>query len=202
MNILVADDHPMVRVGVRLALENTGLYRVSEANCALQALSVVKETRPQVAILDLEMPGPGPARLIHDCYEICPDLKVLILSSHTEDTWLGPLQECQIAGFLVKDEGPANLLQALRVIEQGSKWFSHSVIQQFLNLSVKSRSYVPQGLTPREEEVLSAMLTGRSNNTIALEMGVSRQTIRRHAATIYEKLQVKNRIELLIGMRD
>lgn len=199
--IVVADDHPLVRTGVCYTLEGHDSYRViGEASDAEEAFRRVQELRPDLLILDLEMAGRAPLELIQDCRRISPELKVLVLSAHTEAKYLAPLRGAGIAGFVLKDEAPDNLIQAIRVIEQGSTWFSHTVIQQVLALSDNDRQASPTRLTPREKQILDLMLLGKDNRTIAEELSVSKQTVRRYATVIYEKLGVNNRIQAIVEL--
>lgn len=199
--IVVADDHPLVRTGVLVTLAGHDAYQVvGEAHNAEEAYLRVSQLRPDLLVLDLEMDGRPPEELINDCRRICPELRVLILSAHTHSKYLAPLRGAGISGFVLKDEAPDNLLQAVRVIEQGSTWFSHAIIQQVFALSETDRQATPTRLTPRERQILDLMLLGKDNRTIAEELSVSKQTVRRYATVIYEKLGVDNRIQAIVEL--
>ncbi|MCW5872437.1 MAG: response regulator transcription factor [Candidatus Eremiobacteraeota bacterium] len=198
--IVVADDHPLVRAGVVAALQERDFCRVvGEAADALQSLQLVERCKPDLLILDLELGCEFPAEtLIPGCRERHPELKVLILSGHTETRHVLPLRDLGVDGFVVKSEAPDCLTQAVRLVLDGEKWFSHAVAA-----AISARSAQPDlldRLTPRELQVLRLMHEGRDNEAIAQVLGLSKQTIRRYATIIYEKLGVKNRIEAILAL--
>lgn len=201
--IAVADGHPLVRTGVRVTLQANEDYQlVCEASDAERAFEQVRELQPDLLISELEMRGRPTDQLVVDCKEVCPHLKILILSARTDDKYLAPLRGIGVTGFVLKNEAPEMLLQALRVIEQGSTWFSHAVIRQVLLLSGSERNSAFNRLTPREREIYSLMMLGQDNCAIAGQLRVAKQTIRRNITVIYEKLGVANRIEAIVAHRD
>ena len=199
IHVVIADDHPLVRAGVVATLQpHSEFLVVGEAQNGHQLLQLLKGVRCDLLILDLQMDGPSTDRLIPECQRIQPMVKILILSAHVDSSVLAPLRGLGINGFVVKEEAPDSLLQALRVVNSGSSWFSHSVLQMTLTLSQRERE-VPYGLlTARETEVLQKMKEAKDNQTIADELNVSKQTVRRYATLIYEKLGVKNRVQAIV----
>lgn len=198
--IVIADDHPMIRAGVKATFQDKLDYQViGEAANGAQVLTQVRTHRPDMLILDLEMDGEPPDRLIPECRKLCPQLRILILSSHTDAKYLTPLRALGIDGFVLKSEGPDSLLQAVRVVWAGATWFSHDVLAQELAISREERSNPRSRLTHREQQILDLMTVGKDNATIAEELSLSKQTVRRYATIIYEKLGVKNRIQAIVG---
>lgn len=196
--ILVADDHPLVRAGVTAALADKDFCRVvGEASDGRETLELVDRLRPDLLVLDLEMDGRPPEKLIGDCLEILSDLKILILSCHVQPKHLLPLRDLNIGGFMVKWEAADSLAQAIRVVLAGEKWFSHEVAG-LMTGCLRGDGDVLDRLTPREFQVLQLMHEGRDNESIAQTLGLSKQTIRRYATIIYEKLSVKNRVEAIL----
>ncbi|MBS2037969.1 response regulator transcription factor [bacterium] len=155
MAVVVADDHPLVRVGVRESLEAQGDFVVvGEARTAEETLEAVRDFRPELLILDLEMPGRLPRPPLQMCREIQPDLKVLVLSAHRAPEYLAPLRSFHLNGFVLKDEAPDSLIQAVRVICEGQTWISGEVRQAFADLAESERLVSRVGLTARERRCL------------------------------------------------
>jgi len=197
--IVVADDHPLVRAGVVATLGTSADYRiVGQAKDSFETLDLITREKPWLLLLDLQMDGYPSERLIQDCHESHPSLKVLILSAHLDPRYLRPLREARIEGFLLKDEAPDSLLQALRVLDSGATWFSHAVLQQVMSISEAERLQDGPKLTAREQQVFDLMMQAKDNQTIADELKVSKQTVRRYATVIYEKLGVKSRVEAIV----
>jgi DNA-binding NarL/FixJ family response regulator len=197
MRIIIADDHPLIRFGVAGAVRETHEV-VAEAPDSATALELVVRHRPDLLILDLDMPGPPPDETIRRAAELHPSMKVLILSGSNDPRHLRALAGVKIAGFVMKDEAPENLLQAVRVVGQGSTWFSHSISRKFLAISQENEGELALCLTKREREILGLILQGKDNAGIAAALKLAEQTIRRHASVIYQKLGVSNRLEAVV----
>ncbi|MCW5872438.1 MAG: response regulator transcription factor [Candidatus Eremiobacteraeota bacterium] len=200
LQVLIADDHPLVRAGVISTLEPFEEFEIAGQACnGDELLQKVQEVPCDLLILDLEMEGPGPSQLIRACHDLQPQMQVLVLSSHVDEKYLAPLKGLELAGYVVKSEAPDCLLQAIRVVAAGSVWFSHSVLQKTMKLSEEERLGGPlQKLTAREAQVLEKIREAKDNQTIADELKLSKQTVRRYATLIYEKLGVKNRVEAIV----
>ena len=189
----------MVRVGVRQTLAREEQFQVvAEASDGKSLLKMVAGLHPDVLLMDLEMPH-GPAEsLIPRVHSCSPKTRIVILSSHTEPRYLQPLVELDISGFIIKEEAPERLLQAVRVVYDGETWFSHAVSQAFSGLVKADRANHMSKLTAREQQIFELMQKALDNATIAEELHLSKQTVRRYATVIYEKLGVKNRIQAIV----
>ncbi len=200
LRLLIADDHPLVRAGVIATVEPFSEFVViGQARDGHEVLRIVQENSCDLLVMDLDMEGPGVATVIRTCQQLQPELKVIILSCHVDERYLGPLKGLGISGYVVKDEAPDCLLQAFRVVAGGSVWFSHIVLQKTMELSQVERFSSPaQRLTPRERQVLEKIREAKDNQTIAEELNLSKQTVRRYATLIYEKLGVKGRVEAIV----
>jgi len=169
-------------------------------------LSMLRSFQSDVLLLDIEMPDGPSAGLIPEVRKCSPSTRIVILSAHTEPRYLQPLRELDIAGFIVKDEAPERLLQAVRVVHGGESWFSHAVSQIFSQLAQAERSNSNGKLTRREQQIFELMQLALDNATIAEQLNLSKQTVRRYATIIYEKLGVKNRIQAIVeadkGLRE
>jgi two-component system nitrate/nitrite response regulator NarL len=198
--VIVADDHPLIRAGVAAALHGKDFCEVvGEAKNAEAALLLVANWQPELLILDLDLGvGPRSSELILEARRRRPCLKVLVLSSHTDNRYLEPLQDCEIQGFVLKSEAPDSLVQAVRLVLSGERWFSHAV-SAMLNRPIRQGATQPDSLTPRESQILRLVQEGRDNQSIATLLGLSKHSVRRYATNIYQKLNVKNRIEAILA---
>ena len=201
MKIIVADDHPLVRAGIRSTLQRSDDFElVAEAADGNECLKQVEEKRPDLLILDLEMPGPSTDELVRRVMEMVPGLKILILTSHDDESALRRLTGLPLSGYILKDEAPENLLQACRAIGQGAVWFSQVIANKLLGLKRDADPF-PQ-LTPRERQILDLIARGLDNQAIAVELSLAEQTIRNYASALYEKIGVASRVEAVVWARE
>jgi DNA-binding NarL/FixJ family response regulator len=199
MRIIIADDHPLVRWGVKETLGRSDLVEViGEAQDTAETLAMVQQHKPDLLILDLDMPGCPPDELAHEVCEAHPELKVLVLSGRNDPHFLRKLVQVKLSGYLLKDEAPENLLQAVRTIGQGASWFSQAVAQKLMSLTTEPAENVFERLTPREREIMQQMSDGKDNITISRELCLSEQTVRNYTSLIYQKIGVKSRVEAVL----
>jgi DNA-binding NarL/FixJ family response regulator len=196
IRVLIADDHALVREGIRRVLdEDPGFDVVAEAADGRQAITRVEETEPDVAILDISMPelsGLEAARRLRDEH---PDLKILILSMHDETEYVMRAVHAGAAGYLLKDDaGPALLRQAVRAVHAGDSFFSPAVASRLTDAlrGGSCGSGAPlELLTAREVEVLRLVASGNSNKQIAVELGISRRTVESHRESLMRKIEIR-----------
>lgn len=199
MKVLIADDHPLVRWGVRETLgRHDAVEVVGEAQDTQETLALVQRYKPDLLILDLEMPGCAAEEVARQACEVHPPLKLLILSAHNDDKFLRALRSVKLSGYLLKDEAPENLLQAVRTISQGASWFSQAVAHKLLTLNQDNEGSVFAQLTPRERGIMACMAEGKDNITIARELCLSEQTVRNYTSLIYQKIGVSSRVEAVL----
>lgn len=192
VRIVLADDHPLLRAGIATALKvNPQFEVVGEAGDGHEVVALLQRHAVELLILDLKMGSQDPCDLVRRCREIRPDLKILVLSAYTDPACLFSLRELGIEGFVVKEEAPGSLLQAVRLVASGETWFSHSILHRLRNLSEREAVR----LTSREEQVLRAISQGKDNQAIALQLEISRETVRRYITSLYSKIGVRNRVE-------
>jgi DNA-binding NarL/FixJ family response regulator len=196
IRVLIADDHALVREGIRRVLdEDPGFDVVAEAADGRQAIEQIARTNPDVAILDISMPelsGLEAARWLRD---EAPGLKVLILSMHEESEYVMRAVHAGAAGYLLKDDaGPAHLRQAVRAVHDGESYFSPAVATKLTD-ALRSGSSGPadplERLTGREREVLRLVAGGSSNKQIAAELGISRRTVESHRESMMRKIEIR-----------
>ncbi len=201
LRVMIADDQEMVRSGFRLILEASGIEVVGEAGNGRDAVRLAHQLRPDVCLLDIRMPeldgleatrriaGPGVERPI----------PVVVVTTFDLDEYVLTAIRNGASGFLLKDAGPALLIEAIRAAAGGDALVSPSITVRLLEHYAGASSPAPQPSTPlteREEEVLRAVARGRTNAEIGAELFISLSTVKTHIASIQAKLHARNRVEL------
>jgi two-component system, NarL family, response regulator NreC len=202
IKVLLADDHTMFRKGIRLLLEGQGDFEVvSEAATTDETLEQAHRTAPDVAVLDITMPGNG-LEATRRLQNELPKLRILILTMHGGDQYFFQALEAGAAGYVLKEGAPGDLAGALRAVANGEVFIYPSLatrlVGAFLKLSGRTdeESHLSR-LSTREREVMALIARGLTNQQIADELYVSVHTIRTHRARIMEKLGMHNRAELM-----
>jgi DNA-binding NarL/FixJ family response regulator len=195
IRVVLADDHPLFRAGVRLLLERAaGIEIVGEASNGVEALEQVRTLVPDVVILDMEMPEMTGVEVARRLRAVGSPVRVLVLSAYDDDEYVAELLASGAAGYLTKDEVPERIAAAVRGVARGqSGWLSQGVSQRALRRrdgEADSRS-----LSPREREVLRLIADGLDNGTIAAQLFISENTVKNHVTSIFAKLEVTTRAE-------
>jgi DNA-binding NarL/FixJ family response regulator len=196
IRVLIADDHALVREGIRRVLdEDAGFDVVGEVSDGRQAIQRIAELDPDVAILDISMPEVGGLEAARTLRDEGADVKILILSMHDESEYVIRAVHAGAAGYLLKDDaGPAHLRQAVRAVHAGDSYFSPAVATKLTDAlrGGSSGSADPvERLTGRELEVLRLVAAGRSNKQIAAELGISRRTVESHRESMMRKIEIR-----------
>ena len=205
IRIVVADDHPLVRCGIRAALaRDESMEVVAEAQDGDKALQMVREHNPDLLLLDVSMPGLAYDEVVRQARETQPALKTLILTVHDEDAYVRRLAAVPISGYMLKDEAPESLLQAVRVIQQGATWFSQSVARKMMSSwsDPRGRNEQDPGLSPREREILAEIAHAEDNLAIAHKLNLAEQTVRNYVSTLYHKIGVTTRVGAAVWARE
>ncbi|MEO7350931.1 MAG: response regulator transcription factor [Marmoricola sp.] len=200
VGVLVADDHPMFRDGVRTMLAATDdLDLVAEARDGTQALESLVEHPVDVALLDVNMPGLSGIEVASMIAVDFPDVAVLILTMFADDASVIAALRAGARGYVLKDAERDDLLRPIRAVAQGEAIFSPSVASRVLDFFAhRHPSVAPEEfpmLTSRDRDVLHLIAQGRSNPAIAAQLGLSRKTTSNYVSAILTKLQVGNRAE-------
>lgn len=202
--VLLADDHPPTRAGVRAAIEGHGFEVVAEVGDAAAAIEVASRERPDVCLLDIHMPGSG-IRAAAEITQRLPDVTVVMLTISRNDDDLFDALRAGAAGYLLKDMDPDRIPYALQGVLEGEAALPRSltarVIDEFRGRGRRRRLPLPGergvDLTSREWEVLHLMRQGLETGEIASRLFVSRVTVRRHVGSILHKLRVTSRQEAI-----
>lgn len=200
IRVLLADDHPLVRSGIRATLAGeTAIEVVGEASNGLDVQRLCNDLQPDLLLLDLSMPGPSPLETISCVRRLSPDTRVLVLTAYDDDAYVRNIINIGIEGYLLKDEATEALVQAIVSVVQGGTWFSRVVMQKFV--VAKHDLEIDTGFTPRELELLAGIGRGWDNRRIASEFDLAEQTVRNYISRIYEKLGVRSRAEAVVWAR-
>ncbi len=197
IRVLVADDHAVVREGIRHVLEReAGFNVVAEAANGAEALSLAEQHRPDVAVLDISMPGDSglvvAARLRH----ALPETRVLILSMHNNTEYVLEAVRAGAHGYLLKDTAATELRRAVRAVQGGEAFFSPPIARRLSDavrgeLEREQRAGDLGSLTAREREVLRGIARGSTNKEIAAELGISHRTVETHRESLMRKLRIR-----------
>lgn len=203
IRVLLADDHPLIRSGISTMLSTYSdiIELVGEATNAHEAhfMTCDPDFRPDVLLLDLNMPGPSPLETIAIIREKCPNVKVIVLTGHSEDAYVRALVGFGIEGYIFKDEATEVIIQAIHTVVSGGTWFSQSVVTKLMRWKTStSRQNAGLSLTNRELDILQLVVRGYTDQKISQELGIADRTVRYNLQVIYTKLEVKTRIEAAV----
>lgn len=212
IKVVLADDHLVVRKGIKNLLEEEKEIQViGEACNGQEALEVVEELQPDLLIIDIRMPVMNGLEATQKLTDESNTTKVLILSMHDDEDYILQSVEAGASGYLLKDTSKEEFIKAIRSIFQGGKYFSGDVSKVLVNryLNVKDRKAAPPSLsaknydiTKREKQILGMIAEGIGNKEIAEKLGKSIRTIETHRFNIMKKLKVNNVVELLRKLDD
>lgn len=200
--VLIADDQAIVRSGLRLVLEAQGIDVIAEATNGREAVDLARQTRPDVAMIDIQMPildGLEVTRQLAGPHVADP-IPVVIVTTFDLDEYVHTAIRNGATGFLLKDAGPALLAEAVHAAINGDALVSPSItvrlLEHFATGDQPARAMQPSGLSGREEAVATAVARGLTNKEISRDLNISLSTVKSHLAHIQTKLGVRNRVEI------
>lgn len=205
IRVVIADDHPVVRIGVRNMLAaDDHIEIVGEAKDGDEAITRVIETKPDILLLDLEMPRTPGFEAMRTIVSGVPNVKILLLTSTVSTQQLIEALQLGAKGIVLKDVLANNLLTAIQTVSAGEYWIGGKrVVNLVATIQELTAQATPPpqktfGLTPRELEVVSCIVEGFSNRDIARQFGLSEETVKRHLSNIFDKTGVSTRLELAL----
>lgn len=198
IDILVVDDHPVVREGLAAILDaQDDMNVVGEAGDGEQALHIYRAAHPDVVLMDLAMPNVDGVQAIQRIREFDPEARVVVLTAYDTDERILQAVEAGARGYLLKGSPRDEIFRAIRVVHLGGSLLEPAVAGKLLNRvgDILRGEAVAEELTPREQDVLNLMARGFRNKEIALELSITERTVKFHANAIYRKLDVGGRTE-------
>jgi DNA-binding NarL/FixJ family response regulator len=197
IRVLIADDHPIVRSGVSGELaRHADIEVIGEATNGDEAAQQTETLQPEVLVLDIQMPGLKATEVIRRVRALSRPVRVLILTAHGDIDNVRNMLGAGAMGYILKDEAPEVIADAVRAVAEGKAWFSGEVAQGLAQAAMVESQLPPvPDLTKREIEILNLVAKGFSNKQIAEELHVSERTIRFHMENILTKLNADNRVE-------
>jgi len=206
VRILIVDDHPIVRYGLRRLLESErGFIVVGEASDGLEALSLARELSPQIMLLDLAIPRRSGLEVLREVANSGLPTRTIIVSAVMEKNVIAEALQLGTRGIVLKETAPELIFESIRTVMKGQYWVGRESVSDLVELVRRFLPRVPSmakranfGLTPREMEVIAALSAGYTNGEIAQKLGLSEQTVKHHLTNIFDKLGLSNRMEVVL----
>ena len=207
LRILIADDHPLVRSGLRALLMATeDLEVVGEAATGEEAVTLASSLSPDVIVMDLRMPGINGIEATRHIVQANPRIRILVVTLFEDDDSVFAALRAGARGYILKDANEIEVVRAIRAVSGGDAIFSTTIAQRLIDFFATPRK--PQALLPfpdlteREREILMLITQGRSNAEIAQSLVISMKTVRNYISSIFSKLQVADRSQAIIRARE
>lgn len=203
IKLLLVDDHTVVRSGLRMLLENEpDVEIIGEAGSGFQAVEMVNELQPDIVLMDIGLPDLSGIEAASRIKEADPDTAVVALTIHEDEEYFFKMLEAGASGYVPKRAAPEELLTAIRAAARGEVYLYPSLakylVTDFLDQDTQARQErTLNGLTPREQEVLTHLADGATNPEIGETLGISPKTVARHRENIMRKLNLHSRTELV-----
>ena len=206
VRILIADDHPIFRDGLRRMLESEGGFKVvGEACDGVEAVAMVRQWKPEILLLDLAMPRRPGLEALREMSTEATSARVILLTAGAEKDQIVEALQLGARGIVLKDSATQILLKAIRAVMNGEYWVGResvsNLVQYLRGLVGASANAARQrryGLTPRELEIVSAVVAGYANKEIAEHFKISEDTVKHHLSNIFDKVGVSTRLELAL----
>ena len=202
VTVLLADDHPIVRQGIRHLLEaESDVQVIGEASDGLEAVQLVEKHRPTVLIVDMMMPGLNGLEVLRQVKKRSPATFSIVLSMQSADAYVVEALKSGASGYILKDSGPSELVNALRQVIQGQRFLSPKLSERLINAFIQTSdkaildSY--ETLTDREREVLQMVSEGLTTPEIARRLAISPRTAELHRGRMMSKLGLRNQTDLI-----
>jgi two-component system invasion response regulator UvrY len=198
IKVLVVDDHPIVRQGLKQVIsEESDMAVLGEAQNSQEVFELIHEQDWDVVVLDITMPGRGGLDVLRDIKHERPKLPVLMLSVHPEDQYAVRTLKAGASGYLTKESAPEELVGAIRKILRGGKYVSSTLAEKLaFHLESETGKLLHESLSDRENEVMLMIASGKTISAIAGEMSLSVKTVSTYRARILEKMQMKGNADL------
>ncbi len=189
--VLIADDHPLIRQGLRTLLEQHGFTVVGEAADGRGATQLAQELEPDVAVLDLAMPLLNGLDAAREITRASRRTKAILVTVHTADQYVLAALQAGVRGYVLKSQATAELVQAIQEVMRGGRYLSPGISEAVVQAYLAKTDIPADPLTPREREVLQLVAEGKTTKDIAALLGLSVKTIESHRTRLMEKLDIR-----------
>lgn len=199
IRVLLADDHHMVRAGIRQLLEGAGdIQIIAEAGDGEEAQSLIQKHKPDVAVLDIQMPKASGIEVTRWVRAHLPEVGVLILTAYDDDPYVMAVLQAGANGYVLKTANTEELIQAVRDVHEGKSALDPAVTRKLMSNLFKRPEKTVEPLTDRELDVLRLTAKGFTNKAIGVQLSISDRTVQGHLAHIFAKLQANSRTEAVM----
>ncbi len=207
LRVLIADDHPIFRDGIRALLASVPDFEVTgEAATGEEAIAAAAASQPDVVLMDLQMPGIGGVEATRQILFASPHIRVLIVTMFEDDYSVFTAMRAGARGYIIKGANSSDMLRAIRAVGSGEAIFSPAIAARLMSFFAAPRPAIPAQTFPelsvREREILDLIAQGASNADIAHRLVLSPKTVRNHVSNIFSKLQVADRAQAIIRGRE
>jgi DNA-binding NarL/FixJ family response regulator len=199
IRIAIADDHPIVREGLRrIVSEDPGISVAGEASTAIELFRLLGAAAVDIILLDVSMPGAAFIETLSDLRARHPSVRILVLSAHPEDQWAMRSLQAGAAGYLTKDHSPEQLVNAIRRVARGGKYVSETMAERLAGMMDSGRTRAPHELlSDREFEVLRALGGGMMVKDVAAQLHLSAKTVSTYRTRLLEKMGLRTKADLV-----
>ena len=201
VTLLLVDDHPLIRQGLRHLLEGEPEFKViGEAGDGLEALLLVERLKPNILVVDIMMPGLNGLEVLRQMKHISPDTRAIVLSMQSADAYVLEALKNGAAGYVLKETGPSELVNAVREVTHGNQYLSIKISER---LQVSGRKIIDmpsdayETLTTREREILQMTVEGQTSQEVGDKLTISPRTVEVHRSNLMNKLGLHNQTELI-----
>jgi DNA-binding NarL/FixJ family response regulator len=197
VRILLVDDHALVRQGLRSLLIQEGLSVVGEAADGLEAIEKIRSLSPDIVVMDISMPAQNGLNVAREVHKFFPQVKVILLSQHTEDMYIADALEACVAAYVLKSQASSDLVHAIKQVSSGKVYYSPDISAAVLAAYKAKLEDRPDALTLRERQVLQLIAEGKSTRDVASLLFISVKTAETHRTRLMQKLDIHETASLV-----
>lgn len=192
LRILLADDHVLVRDGIKVTLEVNGFEIVGEASDGREAVRMVRELKPDVAVFDVSMPGLNGVDAARIAIKESPGIKIVLLTVHIENEYVDEALRAGVSGYVLKKQATADLIKAIQEVSHGNIYLSPGISRAVMEAFRSGKELAARTLTAREREVLQLIAEGKTTKEIGGVLGISVKTAETHRSRVMDKLEIRD----------
>ncbi len=203
IRVFLLDDHVVFRQGLsEIFRQEIDLAVVGEAGTVKEAIPLLAQTKPDILLLDLRLPGPDGLELLPKMKELSPETRILVLTGSDEERDVADAMRLGAHGYILKHRPTAVILKSIRRVAENEIWLESRqleiVLRAFQSYAGRSRRPGGAGLSPREKQITQLVVSGCKNKEIASQLAISEKTVKNHLSNIFDKLGVSDRLELVL----